>query len=443
MTFTSLSRRLAVLASVASFLGLAACSIGGSSGSSSGQANIRALNLTSDTASLDLYFNGTKDFSGAASGVLTSNVVKDAATYTINVNSAGNTATLFTGSYSLTENKHYTAVVWGSQASMHVSTLPENEDTTLIAAGNTRVRMFNATTETGSLDVYLTAAATDISGSSPTQGALTSGSLSGFREIAAGTYRLRVTGAGDPFDLRLDIPEVTLAATQYSTLMFTAGGSGVLVNGTLIVQQGSATTMNNTQARVRVVASADAGGIVAASVAGSTLAGGLLSPSVGPYALITAGDVNVTLRVNGSEISNATRTLAAGNDYTLLTLGNAAAGYQVALITDDNRLPVNLTRAKLRLVNGLAGSDLLTLSVDYSPLAADVPAGFASLYATPLASTSSYVQVTSTTAGTLFQSTALNPVSLAAQGVYTVFMLAGNVDGTGKTVPIGVIRRER
>ncbi|MDP1900236.1 MAG: DUF4397 domain-containing protein [Rubrivivax sp.] len=441
MTSASFTRRLALLVSVASSLWLAGC--GGSDSTNTGQTNIRALNLTSDTPSLDLYIGGNKVFSAATTATLTSSVAMDANTYAVNVNSVGDTAALFTGTYSLSEDKHYTAVVWGSQASMRVSTLPEDEDTALITAGLTRVRMFNATTETGSLDIYLTATATDISATTPTQGALTSGALSGFREIAPGTYRLRVTGAGDPYDVRLDIPALTLTTSQYSTLMLTAGAGGVLVNGALIVQQGSATIMTNTQARVRVVASAEASGIVSATVGGSTLAGGLLSPSVGPYTLITAGDVNVTMRVNGTEISNATRTFAAGADYTLLTLGSTALGHKTVLLTDDNRLPVNLTRAKLRLVNGLAGPDLLTLSVDYSPLAPDVPSGFASLYATPLASTSSYVQVTSTTAGTLFQSTALNPVSLVAQGVYTVFMLAGNTDAAGKTVPIGVIRRER
>jgi hypothetical protein len=443
MTSVSFSRRLALLAAVASSLWLAAC--GGGGGGGSGQSNVRTLNLTSDTPSIDLYIGGTKQFSAATTSTLSGYNVVDANTYAINVNSVNDAATLFTGSYSLTRDKHYTAVVWGNQASMHVSTLPEDEDTTLIAAGNTRVRMFNATTETGSVDIYLTAAATDLSATTPTQALLSSGTLSGFREIASGTYRLRVTGVGDPTDIRLDIPSVTLAASQYNTLMFTAGAGGVLVNGTMIVQQGTASTMNNTQARVRVVASADAGGNVGASVAGTTLAGGLRSPSVGQYTLVTAGSVNVTMRVNGSEIFNATQTLAAGADYTLMAYGASGAG-KMAVLTDDNRLPTSTTRAKVRLVNGIAGSSPLTLSVDYLvPTGiADIATGLASPYTTVAVSTSAQVQVTSATAAQpLYQSTTLNPVNLAAQGVYTFFMLSGNTDSSGVATPTAVIRKER
>ena len=436
MTSASFSRRLALLAALASSVWLASCGSSGSSGG--GQGNIRALNLTGDLASIDLYIGGTKQFSALNTGTLANYTAVDANTYAINVNSAGNSTALFTGSYGLAKDAHYTAVVWGPQASLHVSTLPEDEDAANIASGNTRVRMFNATTETGAVDVYLTSGVDDLSASTPTQASLASGSLAGFKEIPAGTYRLRVTGVGNPNDIRLDIASVTLAASKFGTLMLTAGTGGVLVNGTLIVQQGSAAALTNTKARARVVSSVDASGIVAANVGGVVLAGGLQSPAVGQYTLVDAGNTGVTVRINGNTVLSGPLAFAPGADYTLLTYGSAALG-QVKLISDDNRLPVSNTRTKVRLINGVGSLDPLTLLVDYGAVSSssNVVAGTASAYTQIASNTGAQIEVDSPTLGPVYLTTRTNGDVLAGQGVYTVFILSG------KDKPTGTLRNER
>jgi hypothetical protein len=428
----ALSRRLALLSLCASALGLAAC--GGGSSSDAGTAQLRALNLTADLPSIDLYTDTTKQFSAVATDALGSYSGVGAATYTLKVNRAGDGTTLLSGSYTLSKDQHYTAVVWGRETALRLSTLPEDEDNNNITTGNSRLRIFNATTDTGALDVFVTSSTADIGETSPTQGALASGSLSGFRDLSAGTYRLRVTGVGDPNDVRLDVPAFTLADKKHNTLILTAGGSGVLVNGTQLEQQSTGTSLKNTKARVRVVASMNAAGNVAVSVGGTTLVGGLRSPSVGPYALVNAGNLNLTVRVNGNVISDATQSFVAGNDYTLMTYGLEGAG-QVKVLADDNRLPSSTSRVKVRLVHGLAGVDPLTLSVDYLALATDQLSGAASAYATTNAANSVRIDVTSASApAALYSATEVN---LQGQGVYTVFMLGGNA------APTGVIRKER
>ena len=437
MTSASNSRRLALLATIASSLVLAACG-GSSGGGGSGQTTVRALNLTSDLATLDLYAGDTKLFTSVATDALTASNAVDANTYTLNVKNSGDGATLLTGSYSLSKDAHYTAVVWGRQTALRLSTLPEDENSANITdANNTRVRMFNATTDTGTVDVYITAATADLGETAATQSQLASGGLSGFREISQGTYRLRVTGAGDPNDLRLDIASITLAAKKFNTIVLTGGTGGVLVNGTLIEQQGAVKALKNTKARIRVVASVDSGGNVASTFGTTTLVGSLRSPSVGPYALVDAGAGTLTMRINGAAYSTTTQTFAAGADYTVLAYGSAAAG-KLLLLTDDNRLPSTTTRVKVRLVNGINGSDPLTLSVDYLALASSVTAGSASAYATANSNSSVQLQVTSAAAADpLYQTTTTTPFNLVGQGVYTVFMLSGN------TTPTGIPRRER
>ena len=438
MTSAFSSRRLALLAALASTVWLAAC--GGGGGSDAGSTNVRALNLTTDLASIDLYTGETKRFSAVNTDTLAPSISFEANTYTLNYKRAGDGATLLTGSYALSKDQNYTAVVWGRETALRLSTLPENENTADIAAGNSRLRFFNATTDTGAVDVFITAPAADLGETLATRSNLASGSLSGFSDLSQGTYRLRVTGVGDPNDVRLDIPAITLKDKGYATLVLTAGASGVLVNGTLIEQQGAVTTLKNTKARMRVVASVNSGGNVNVAVGGRTLAGGLRSPSVGPYTLVDAGTaVDLTVRVNGGVVTSGDRSFVAGTDYTLLTYGPATTP-EVAVLTDDNRLPTAATRVKVRLLHAAAGTDPLTLSIDYLALASDIVAGTVSPFATTNSNSSVRIDVNSAAGVTsLFSATGVN---LQGQSVYTVLMLGGNVVG-GVETPTGVIRKER
>ena len=445
MTPVSSSRRLALLAALASSALLAAC--GGGGGGSAGNTNLRAINLTTDLPSIDLFTSDTRRFSALVTDAVAPAISLEANTYTLNVKKAGDGATLLTGSYTLAKDQNYTAVIWGRETALRVSTLPEDENTDNITdATNTKVRFFNATTDTGVVDVFITAANAELGEALPLQASLPSGSLSGFRDQSSGSYRLRITSAGDPNDVRLDIPSITLPAKKYVTLVLTAGAGGVLVNGTLIEQRAGVTTLKNTKARVRMVASVAAAGNVGASLGGSTLVGALRSPGVGPYTLVNSGAQELVVRVNGTPISTATRTFVPGADYTLLAYGAANAG-QLTVLTDDNRLPSVNTRAKIRLVNGLTSTDPLTLQVDFLTQGAtsDIAAGAASAYATVTSAGSARLDVTSPTATTpLYSVTAATSSALfQAQGVYTVFMLGGAVDGNGAPTSAGRLSRDR
>ena len=433
MISATLSRRLALLSFIASALGLAGC--GGGGGGGSGTAQIRTLNLTTDLAAVDLYTDTTKQFSAQTPDALSTYNGLDAASYTLKVTAANDAQVLLNGSYTLAKDQHYTAIIWGRQAGIRLSTIPEDEDTTSITSGNSRLRIFNATTDSGTVDVFLTATSTDLSETTPSQGNLVAGTLSGFRDYSVGSYRLRVTGAGDPNDLRLDIPNISLGNQQYATLVLTAGAGGVLVNGSLVLQQGALTSMKNSKARARVVASVSGAGNVNVGLGATTLVGSLRSPGVGPYALVDSGSQTLTVRINGTATSTSTPALASGADYTLLAYGTAAAG-KVALLTDDNRVPSGTTGAKIRLVNGLSLSDPLSLQIVYQtkPTTSNIVSGAASGYDTFTAASSSQLDITSPTAlDPLYSLTAVSGANLLqAQGVYTVFMLDGQTNPAGR-----------
>ncbi len=443
MTSELISRRNALLGSVgtvvAGSLTLAGCG-GGGSGGGNGNTQLRALNLTSDLTSVDLFTDDTSQFTGLTQETLVAYKGVEAKEYTLRVRKTGDGTALLSGSYSLGKDQNYTAVIWGRETALRLNTLPENENNDNIGSGNSRVRTFNATTDTGAVDVFFTSATAELSETAATQTAIGSGTLAGFRELSAGTYRLRVTGAGDPTDVRLDVSGVVLVAKQHYSLVLTAGAGGVLLNGVLIQQQSTATVARNTKARVRLVAGVDAAGVVAVSVPSSStpasgvLAAGQRSPSLGRYQLVDAGARAVQVRVNGTLVSSDPLTFVAGADYTLLVTGTAAATV-TRLITDDNRLPTLTNRVKVRAIHGANGVDPITLSADFLALATDVRFGTGSAYATIASNASVRIDVTAPSATSpLFERDAVN---LQAQSVYTVFLLGGN------TTLQGVINKER
>jgi len=411
---------------------LAGC--GGNGSNSSGQATVRALNLASDQGALSLLADDTELFSSVAADGLSGDTTLATGTYSLKVRSPGSTTNLVTQSQSVTQDVHYLALIWGRSNALRVSMLTEDQDSSAIASGNARLRLVNATIDSGPVDVYLTTTSADLADSSPVLTSVGSGGISGFKELSAGTYRLRITGAGDPADVRLDVPTFTLTAQQHATFVATAGASGVLLHGAAVPQRDTLSLFKNVQARMRVVAGVESGGTVGVTLGTRTLAGSIRSPSVGPYTVVDAATASLVVRINGVALAAQPQTLVAGTDYTLLVSGTAAAP-AVNRITDDNRLPVTASRMRIRLVNGTSGVDPLALSVDFSAVASDVASGQASSYVTLVSNPSAGVDVTSPSAAApLFSVTGAN---LQSQGVYTVFMLGGNA------APTGVIRKER
>ena len=412
---------------------LAAC--GGSGGDgSSGLATVRVLNVAADLPSADLLVDDVETVPATPADGVSADAAFAAGTYTLKVRQTGTTASLLSQSQALAADQHYLAVLWGRPSALRLSALTEDQDNSTIASGNTRLRVMNATIDSGPVDLYLTGSSADLGDSTPVLSSVAAGGLSTYKELPAGTYRLRVTGAGDPSDVRLDVAAVPLEVLQHASLIVTAGASGVLVHGAVVPQRQTLALYKNQQARVRVVAGVESSSTVGVTLGTRTLVGSIRSPSVAPYVVVDAGAATLDVRVNGLALGTQTQTFDAGTDYTLLVHGTAAAPALQRLV-DDNRLPTTSTRMRIRLVNGSTAVDPLALSVDYAPVASDVAAGQASGYVTLAYNASARVDVTAPSyASPLFSDTDAN---LQALGVYTVFMLGGN------SAPTGVLRKER
>lgn len=408
-------------------------------GGSSNDAQIRVLNVSLDYSSLDLYAgsdesDATQRLSAVGTGSLTSYVDLTPGTYDLYLTSHGvsQSNALASTNETFSKNTHKTYVAYGNTGAFGY--LEIAEDQSAPSSGYADVQVVGTATDAGAVDVYLTSAGVSLNDVSANFGSVAASKVTGFTSIADGTYELRVTGAGSKSDLRLDVSGITLSNQETVSIILTETPGGYLVNALVLPQQGSLTTENNPDARVRAAIGLSSGSNIAAAFGSTTLLSGAPATAVGTYQLVAAGSNSVNLTVNGAQVSVPTQTLTAGQDYTFL-VWTGTGGTTEALATDTNRLPSS-GYSSSRLVNLMSGlSDPISLSVDYVPIASNVSLGTASAYGQPTSSTTAQLSVTD--ASTSQQIYSQTSTTLSSQGVYSIFMFGSASSATG------ILRQDR
>lgn len=433
------ARSWRLLAAVWLLASLAAC---GGKGGSSSTAQVRVVNATLTHPSLDLLANSTlaisaiaKDSASAYAGVVSGSP-------TLQLSDTGGAVALTTVAPTIGGGLHYTLLAYESSGSIKISVL--GDDNAVPIAGSASLRVFDAAPDAGSVDVYVTDPATDLATvSSPTftMPAAATAVPSTFLTFNAGTYRVRVTGVGNKGDLRLDIPSITLTSQQLHSVILTASVGGVLVDGGLLVQQGSYAATRNSNARVRMVAAVSGGASVGATAGALTISSPTTAPAVGSYVVVPATN-GLAVSVNGASVQVPVTSLAAGSDSTLFVYGDPGTPV-VSVLADDNHLPASSTTLKMRLVNGLTGAALpLTLQADFGVVASNVPPGTASTYGIVTGNTTMRLDVTSTSSLTALYSA--SPLNIPNNSVFTLFMLGDSAAATAAAPnALHALRRDR
>jgi len=424
---------------------LAGC--GGTNGDGT-TTHIRLLNASPDLGAASLYTDSDQRAGNVAPDTVSGYAEFDPGTYTVKLTSSIG-ITLASVSQDLDKNTRYTAVAWGRSGATNLTVLTEaDSDTDGMNSGWGRLRVFNgAGNEAGSLDVYLlpnsSGGTPDLSTSTPALAGTTT-TVTAYSDLLAGTYRLVVTAANDPSDVRLDMPSFTLGNQQLLTLVLEPSASGVLVHALLLSHQGSLTVAKNTGARIRVIASAPNSGAVTVTYGSVTLASSVSSPQMGAYQLVTAGSDLVTATVNGTTASpvSTVSSFLPGTDYTLLVTGPSSMP-KVLAVFDDNRLPTNSAKAKIRLLNGYASAiGAASLTVDSVGVGPATAAPGATDY--QLIAPDSTASVSVTAGSTSLLAPVTNGTPLRAASVYTVYILDGNTASDGTTPqPLGLTRSQR
>jgi hypothetical protein len=333
----------------------------------------------------------------------------------------GSGTELLNQSRSLGSGDKYTIVAFGWEGALKSVILQDDEDGA--DSGKTKLNVLNEALDAGELDVYLTGPEDTLEASSPVATSVDGGSSSGFNSVTSGTYRLRITAAGDTTDVRLDVPAVTLESTQVVNLVLTSGSGGVLVNAMGLVQDGDVTPYLNTQARVRMVAAVGATvpySAVSMTAGDTNLGTNVGSFTIGKYVLVDAGTLTLTTSVDGTALAPKSITVLAGSDTTLLVGGTSAADAVVSVIADDNRLPTVSTKYKIRLIHAAPSlaAQTLTMKVASSDVGDSQPFRGASDFEDLNPTGEVTIEITTPADGTIV-SVDKTPLS---KGVYTVFV---------------------
>lgn len=396
------------------------------------KAQLRLVNA-SDYTELDLLVDDSRRQAGVGYGATADYAEVDPNKTRTAITRGGAGTPLLSLTPVLAKNRYFTLLAYGREGALQ--SLPIDDNVAAPASGRSTLRVLNASTDAGALDVYLTGTDEPLASAVPVQGNAQPGVLSPAFTLASVNWRLRVTGAGSKSDLRLDLPAVVLASQQVMTLVLTPGRGGVLLNALLVVQQAAIARHDTAQARVRVAAGVADSAAVSVSVGGTALTASVGSPAVSLYALVAAGAQPVVLAVNGTPLAAAGAMLAAGGDYTLLVYGLPGAPAANWLV-DDNRPSANTGAAKLRLVHGVAAlAGTLSMTVDFVPVADGVGSGQASAYASPAASTTARLAVTAAGLPTpLFSAIDQH---LNAGATYSVFVVGA------ASAPVGILSKDR
>ena len=417
-------------------------------GNNSGSAKVRLLNASPGYSSLDLYVDDTKRCSDVAYGSVSGYADCDSGSFSTALTVAGSSTEVVTTSRTYSKDTHYTVVAYGWAGALKSMLITEEVDAA--DSGKMFFRVVNAAADAGTVDVYLTASGDDLESSTAVQSDVGSGSSTSYGTVATGTYRLRVTAAGDNTTLLLDVDGVAFDSKGVYNLVLTPTSGGVLVNGILLKQQGSATQYLNTQARVRVVSALTDGQTVDLSLGSTTILPTTTSPAVqSPYVLVDAGTYAINASVGGNSLGSSSVSLAAGSDTTLIVTGSSVSDAKVTVVVDDNRVPTSSGNYKIRLIHASdsLASYPLTFTVSLSALFSGVqfaPTQYASsstsTYVSKAAVSNAVIAVTVPgTGATIYSTTASDGVSLASGKVYTMFVL----DTAANNTPTALLLQER
>lgn len=346
----------------------------------------------------------------------------------LSIHNQNSATALLTAATSLSKGRYYTSLAYGTVGALRHVLLDDNQGEP--DANKALVRVLNAAPDSGALDVYLTGSDELLANAVPLEPAAAYGTLNTWKTVASTTWRLRVTAANNRADVRLDFSGISLASRQITTLVLTPGSGGVLTHALLLTQRNRIERLDNTQARVRVVAGLDGAGAVTATAGGTTLANGVSSPSLGNYLLVPTAGAPATLTVDGTAEAVTGSAPLAGADGTLLVQGSTSSAAQQAgawrpratWVPDDNRPPTDTSQVRMRLVNGLSDAqDNLSLTADFSALGGRVAAGFASAYELTTPGTTITLRVTREGDGTPLQTA--TGQTLVAGATYSVFVV--------------------
>ena len=135
----------------------------GGGSDSDGDGAVRLVNASSAYGALDLYSSDTLLSSAVAPEGAGSYVTLGAGTYTLKLKRNGSSTTVNSTDRSVAASTSHTLLAYSTADTLRSVFLTDNE--TAPTSGAAKLRVFNASTEAGALDVYVTASSATLASS--------------------------------------------------------------------------------------------------------------------------------------------------------------------------------------------------------------------------------------------------------------------------------------
>lgn len=184
-------------------------------------AHVRVIAASPDIPAMDFYAGGEALAYGVEFGSASSYVPLLAGHVKLSANTASSAQALVKQKTNVVAGRQYTAIVTNVAANLQENIYPDQ--TQPAAPGQMELRVIDAATRAGSLDLYLVASDGKLPGTLPVRVGLTFGASTGYMEQPAGTYSLVVVATGTvPVGSRPTLmtgPQVTYASGAVRTVV--------------------------------------------------------------------------------------------------------------------------------------------------------------------------------------------------------------------------------
>ena len=185
-------------------------------GPSTQNGRVRAIHAIGNAPAVDVLADGAVAAGALTFGNKSPYASLSAAPHTITVRATGQTAALLTATPTVAANTDYTFVAAGRLGATTGPTprLIAITDAAAPAAGQASIRVVHASPAAGNVDVYATTPTSDIATATPVLTNVAFGAVGGPLNVAAGTYRFRVTPTGTK-TVAIDVNNVAVTAGKY------------------------------------------------------------------------------------------------------------------------------------------------------------------------------------------------------------------------------------
>jgi len=220
---------VAALAATALLLG---CSDDNNKTGPSATAQVRVVHGSPDAPAVDVLVDGTEVLADVAYKQSSPYLSVPAGTRNIKVNAANSTTTVINANAAVTKDYAYTVIATNRLASIEPLVL--QDDLAAPAAGNIKLRLVHGAPSVGQVDIYITAPGANLATATPNLTAVPFKGASGYLEVPAGNYQVRITPTGTK-TVAIDTGALTLAAGQIRTgIAVEAPGGGAPLTALLL-----------------------------------------------------------------------------------------------------------------------------------------------------------------------------------------------------------------